>query len=149
MDFSSTHELKLVSKFEINRITRKLIRAILRFRFSFPPPTMYRNNIWKLCLYIDISTSFRFSEISVECPVHSWSLSLNSVNISAKTDGDQSPCCRQYNYLVIIRQSLDNNQTLIWSHWAVTKQSQIVIGFFYDHIDQRNCLGTMPKWLYI
>ena len=41
-----------MSKFEINRITRKLIRAILRFRFSFPPPTMYRNNIWKLFLYI-------------------------------------------------------------------------------------------------
>ena len=41
-----------MSKFEKNRITRKLIRAILRFRFSFPPPTMYRNNIWKLFLYI-------------------------------------------------------------------------------------------------
>jgi hypothetical protein len=44
LDFSSTHELRLVSKFEINRITRKLIKAILRFRFSFPPPTMYENN---------------------------------------------------------------------------------------------------------
>ena len=43
MDFSSTHELKLVSKFEINPITRKLIRAIYRFRISFPPPTMYEN----------------------------------------------------------------------------------------------------------
>ena len=41
-----------MSKFEKNRITRKLIRAILRFRFTFPPPTMYRNNIWKLFLYI-------------------------------------------------------------------------------------------------
>ena len=41
-----------MSKFEINRITRKLIRAILRFCFSFPPPTMYRNNIWKLFSYI-------------------------------------------------------------------------------------------------
>ena len=39
MDFSSTHEIKLVSKFEINPITRKFIRAIFRFRFSFPPPT--------------------------------------------------------------------------------------------------------------
>ena len=41
-----------MSKFEMNCITRKLIRAILRFRFSFPPPTMYRNNIWKLFSYI-------------------------------------------------------------------------------------------------
>ena len=44
--------MKLVSKFEINRITRKIVRAILRFHFSFPPPTMYRNNIWKLFSYI-------------------------------------------------------------------------------------------------
>jgi hypothetical protein len=33
-----------MSKFEINRITIELIRAILRFRFSFPPLTMYKNN---------------------------------------------------------------------------------------------------------
>ena len=52
MDFSSTHELKLVSKFEINRITRISIRVILRFRFSFPPPTMYENNFQILFLYI-------------------------------------------------------------------------------------------------
>jgi hypothetical protein len=51
-DFSSTHELKLVSKFETNPITRKIIRAILRFRFSFPPPTMYENNFQILFLYI-------------------------------------------------------------------------------------------------
>ena len=44
MDFSSTLELKLVSKFEINRITRKLIRAILRFRSSFLPPKRSQNN---------------------------------------------------------------------------------------------------------
>ena len=41
-----------MSKFEINHITIELIRAILRFHFSFPPPTMYRNNIWKLFSYI-------------------------------------------------------------------------------------------------
>ena len=33
-----------MSKFELDRITRKLIRAILRFLFSFPPPTMHENN---------------------------------------------------------------------------------------------------------
>ena len=41
-----------MSKFEINRITIELIRAILRFRFSFPPPTMYKNNFQILFLYI-------------------------------------------------------------------------------------------------
>ena len=45
LDFSCTHVLKLVSKFEINRITRKLIRAILRFRSSFLPPKCSQNNI--------------------------------------------------------------------------------------------------------
>jgi hypothetical protein len=34
-----------MSKFEINRITLELIRAILRFRFSFLPPKRDENNI--------------------------------------------------------------------------------------------------------
>ena len=34
-----------MSKFEINRITIELIRAILRFRFSFCPPKLLPNNI--------------------------------------------------------------------------------------------------------
>jgi hypothetical protein len=34
-----------LSKFEINRITIKLIRAILRFHFSFRPPKLSPNNI--------------------------------------------------------------------------------------------------------
>ena len=41
-----------MSKFAINRITIEEIRAILRFRFSFPPPTMYENNFQILFLYI-------------------------------------------------------------------------------------------------
>ena len=52
MDVSSTREKKLVSKFEINRNFIELIRAILRFRFSFSPPTMYKNNFQILFLYI-------------------------------------------------------------------------------------------------
>ena len=34
-----------MSKFKINRITRKLIRAILRFRSTFLPPKLKPNNI--------------------------------------------------------------------------------------------------------
>jgi hypothetical protein len=34
-----------MSKFEINRITKELIRAILRFRSSFLAPTLKENNI--------------------------------------------------------------------------------------------------------
>jgi hypothetical protein len=34
-----------MSKFEINRITIELIRAILRFRSSFLPPKREQNNI--------------------------------------------------------------------------------------------------------
>ena len=34
-----------------------------------------------LKLFFDISTSFRFSENQCECPVHSWSLSLNRTTI--------------------------------------------------------------------
>ena len=41
-----------MSKFEINRMTIELIRAILRFRFSFRPPTTYKNNFQILFLYI-------------------------------------------------------------------------------------------------
>ena len=41
-----------MSKFEINCITIEEIRAIFRFRFSFPPPTMYENNFRILFLYI-------------------------------------------------------------------------------------------------
>ena len=59
LDFSSTHELKLVSKFEINPMTRKLIGAILRFRFSFPPPTMYENNFQILFLYIVVGGNWK------------------------------------------------------------------------------------------
>jgi hypothetical protein len=33
-----------MSKFEINRITKELIRAILRFRASFLPPKLSPNN---------------------------------------------------------------------------------------------------------
>jgi hypothetical protein len=36
---------RLMSKFEINRITIELIKAILRFRFSFLPPKREENNI--------------------------------------------------------------------------------------------------------
>ena len=50
--YVSKEVLQNLPKFELNPITRKLIIAILRFRFSFPPPTMYRNNIWKLFSYI-------------------------------------------------------------------------------------------------
>ena len=39
-----------MSKFEINCITVELIREILRFRFFFPPPTMYKNNFQILFL---------------------------------------------------------------------------------------------------
>ena len=41
-----------MSKFEINRINIEEIRAILRFHFSFPHPTMYENNFQILFLYI-------------------------------------------------------------------------------------------------
>ena len=51
LNFSSTQEQKLMSKFKINRITKELIRAILRFLFSFPPPTMYENNFQILFFY--------------------------------------------------------------------------------------------------
>ncbi len=34
-----------MSKFEINRMTKELIRAILRFRSSFLPPKREENNI--------------------------------------------------------------------------------------------------------
>ena len=34
-----------MSKFEINRMTIELIRAILRFRSSFLPPKLSPNNI--------------------------------------------------------------------------------------------------------
>ena len=34
-----------MSKFEINRITKELIRAILRFCSSFRPPKCSQNNI--------------------------------------------------------------------------------------------------------
>jgi hypothetical protein len=37
-----------MSKFEINRITKELIRAILRFRSFFLPPKCTKNNIQKL-----------------------------------------------------------------------------------------------------
>ena len=45
-----------------------------------PPNFENQYNFWR-CLngtkiIFDIFTSFIFSEISVECPVHSWSLSL-------------------------------------------------------------------------
>jgi hypothetical protein len=59
-----------MSKFEINRITKELIRAILRFRSSFLAPKLKENNIQR---FFDISTGFRFSKISVECSVHSCS----------------------------------------------------------------------------
>jgi hypothetical protein len=41
-----------MSKFEINRITKELIRAILRFCFSFLPPKREKNNIQIYYLYI-------------------------------------------------------------------------------------------------
>jgi hypothetical protein len=37
-----------MSKFEINSITIELIRAILRFRFSFLPPKREENNILRM-----------------------------------------------------------------------------------------------------
>ena len=40
-----------MSKFEINRMTIELIRAILRFHFSFRPPTLYENNFQILFSY--------------------------------------------------------------------------------------------------
>jgi hypothetical protein len=41
-----------MTKFKKNRITIELIRALLRFHFSIPPPSMYKNNFQILFLYI-------------------------------------------------------------------------------------------------
>ena len=62
-----------MSKFEINHITLlitiALIRGILRFRFFFPPPTMYKNDfqrsVWsrlsKIFETFDIRSDLNFS----------------------------------------------------------------------------------------
>ena len=52
MDFSSPHEYNKLSKFEINCMKIERIRAILRFRSPFRPPTMYENNFQILFLYV-------------------------------------------------------------------------------------------------
>ena len=57
-----------MSKFEINRIIKELIKAILRFRSSFLAPKLKENNIQILFYYNP--PGFRFSKISVECSVH-------------------------------------------------------------------------------
>ena len=51
-----------MSKFEINRITIELIRAILRFHFSFRPPKLLPNNIQVL---LKINTTFEDFLISL------------------------------------------------------------------------------------
>ena len=59
-----------MSKFEINRITKELIRAILRFRFSFLAPKLketiyvsFKDVQMMLKIFFDISTGFRFPKL--------------------------------------------------------------------------------------
>ena len=95
-----------------------------------------------LNFFFDISTSFRFSEISVECPVHSWSLSLSKdcgsefVLLSIKV----------FIYIYVCR-------SLARRHFFVAQTDLIVVIFLYSQKDysgdfQLQCYGmdTDNSW---
>ena len=78
-----------MSKFEINHITLlitiALIRGILRFRFFFSPPTMYKNDfqrsVWsrlsKIFETFDIRSEPNFSNIQIIRFEHVQTLNLS------------------------------------------------------------------------
>ena len=66
-----------MSRFEINRIIFELIRAILRFRFSFPRPTMYENNFQIL---FKSTTKIQKKRTLAEKLTDLWPLTLQKQN---------------------------------------------------------------------